>query len=472
MANQKLEPRNILLLTIEDLNDWIEPLGGHPQAITPNLARLARRAVNFTAAEAPAPACGPSRIATMFGQAPWRTGLYNNKHDWHTEYADSSASIVSRAKAAGWTTYGVGKIFYKAVDDDLAWTEAGIDMRDKHLPPTSQACRKGLIHYGNDFGPAPFDRLPLGDEKNVDWILEKMTADAERTLWGIGIMKPHAPFIVARDYFDMLSGPIVPPPGLFGGKFDPNDRRSILNLPRQARRLIDKQRHLGEVLHETGEYEDFLRAYLASIAFADAQAGRVLDHLDDLGLTDSTLIVMWSDHGWQLGEKLCFRKFTLWERALRVPFMFAGPGIVPRNVSEPVSLLDLYPTVAAAIGIKAPYELDGDDLTSVLTTRAKPRGAAMSAFSVKNTKDRIALTIRTSEYRLIRYWDGERELYDSVNDPFEHRNLLWPDNDTVSDNLKAVAESLDKLLPANPALSAPTERRRRREAAEEEGEGE
>ena len=146
---------------------------------------------------------------------------------------------------------------------------------------------------------------------------------------------------------------------------------------------------MGAVLQKHGEYSAFVRAYLASVAYADHNLGLVLDHLQACGLWDDTLIVLWSDHGWQFGEKLAFRKFTLWERALRVPLIFAGGGLPPRTVRAPVSLVDVAPTVMSLLGQPVPKAFSGQDLAPTVR-RGRPPARPDAPSSGASRRERAA----------------------------------------------------------------------------------
>mgnify|MGYP001216504494 FL=1 len=443
--------RNILLISIEDLNDWIAPLGGHPGAVTPNLTRLAQRACVFDAAYAPAPACSPSRTATLFGQAPWRTGLYHNRHSWAMHYPrGGQRSIIGQARRAGWRTSGAGKIYHlgrSGLDpaDWDRWHDSPLD----RFAPISRCVRGGLLDLDSDFGPIPNDAPPLMDDRPLAAMLPEITERADNQFWAIGLYRPHLPFVVPQRYFDMIETPVALPPGLSGHLFDPDDRSVWDQIPAAGRRFIFPK--MGKSLVEMNEYGAFLHAYLAAIAYADARLGEVLDRLEATGQDAHTLIVLWSDHGWQLGEKLAFRKFTLWERALRVPLMIAGPGIAPRRVAEPVSLLDLYPTLAEAGGLTPPHPLDGQSLWPLLSGAASHHRPAISAYerflhkrAPGQRRSFLASTVRSGAHRLIRYHDGTMELYDHGSDPFERANLLA---DGVPANLAPLLAELTAALP-------------------------
>lgn len=435
--------RNILLLSIEDLNDFIAPLGGHPDARTPNLTRLAARALTFERAYAAAPACSPARAAVLFGQAPWRTGVYTNAHEWSQAHAPGRRlSLIGHARDAGWRTLGAGKIFHGAqrgIDED-DWVDYVDEPRDSHAV-VSPLAREGLIGRGSDYGPIA-GTGPLYDERNAARLMADMTPGAAGRFWALGLFRPHLPFLVPHPYFDLLPARVAPAPGL-------DDETGLAELPPEALRVVTG-RKLGAALEKRGEYNAFLRAYLAAIAYADDVLGRVLDHLDEAGLTESTLIVLWSDHGWQFGEKLCYRKFTLWERALRVPLMIAGPGVAPRRVGEPVGNLDIFATLLDVMGAAPKQAMDGQSLRPLFEGRTSGLGGdAVAVWGFPGwgvEPDRMARTIRTKTHRYTRYWNGGEELYDHRDDPFERRNLLH--GPRLRRACRGLADELGARLPA------------------------
>lgn len=423
------KPRqNILLFSIEDLNDWIEPLGGHPDAITPNLTRLAKRAVVFTQAYSPAPACSPARTAALFGQNPWETGVYANQHKWHHHYPRGKRlSLVGRMREAGFATHGLGKVFHvnKPQFDYEDW-DSFPQSNSELFAPISKLAKTGKFGPSIDFGPVP-DGDDQYDDMNTSAMIERMTPDSLGQFWALGLYRPHLPFVVPQRFFDMFPDTVTNPPGLGQNSFDPEAQAPQAGLSAAGKSYANSRAQFRRIVSRTGEYQDFLKAYLASVAYADHLLGRVLDHMDATGLWETTTLILWSDHGYQLGEKLAFHKFTLWERALRVPLMIAGPDIEPAHSDEPVSLIDIAPTVLALTGQPKAEQFSGQDLTPILLGKPEPmRGFAGSVWT-QDAKDGLAqtaLTTRTRSHRYIFYWDGSEELYDHRVDPFEHNNLL------------------------------------------------
>ncbi len=445
--------KNILLLSVEDLNDWIEPLGGHPQAYTPNLTRLANRSTVFEHAYAAAPACSPSRTSTLFGQAPWRTGMYSNQQSWALRYPPGGRrSIIGQARDAGWETIGAGKVFHMGLSgfDTEDWSQffhTEVDTFSK----TSRAAKLGLLGPRTDFGPLPNSAPPQYDERNLEFMKTQLTRGSENQFWAFGTFSPHLPFMARQEFFDKIKTPVEQPPGFHGKAFDPDDLSEFNTLPPSARKLV--QRQIGRTVYKTGEYQDFIHSYLACIAYADHIVGQLLDQLESQGLLENTLIIFWSDHGLQFGEKLAFHKFTLWERALRVPLMLYHPDLPARRVSEPVSLLDIYPTLQNLLGLTSPHPFDGQDLMPLIRGKTG-RGNAISMWERFTEKpvieSHMAASVRTGQYRLIRYDTGQLELYDHEIDPFEENNLITDELVAKGSNIEEICSKLILHLPANP----------------------
>jgi arylsulfatase A-like enzyme len=192
-------------------------------------------------------------------------------------------------------------------------------------------------------------------------------------------------------------------------------------------------------LRERNQHKNLVRSYLATTSFVDSQIQRVLDALDESAFAENTIIVLWSDHGYHLGEKGMTGKTTLWERSTRVPLIVAGPGIKPGVCNEPVELLDLFPTLADQIGVAPPESVEGVSLIPQLVdSKAKRNRPAITTHNPGN------FSIRDDRYRLIHYADGSEELYDLKDDPNEHTNLLAIE---MTSQVAAVADRLRKSIP-------------------------
>ncbi|RME16645.1 MAG: hypothetical protein D6801_05105 [Alphaproteobacteria bacterium] len=435
---------NILFISIDDLNDFIAPFSqpadpqlGYPGVHTPNIARLAAMGTLFTRAYSHVPACSPSRTATLLGATADRTGIYFNTQSWQDNALGGADSLIGHFRRAGWSTAGAGKIFHRFDKDlrpsdwDEYWMPERYDDSYSHSsrPELSELARAKPGHGKIDFGIGDGEGM-RADTAVADWAagdIGRYFAAGGR-FQAVGFFRPHLPWIVGKEFFDLYPPESLQiPPGFLPGANSFNDNAAdIDDLPPLARKLI--QASVGKRLNRTGEYWDFLRAYLASISFTDSRLGRVLDALEASGEKHNTYIVLWSDHGWMLGEKLSFRKFTLWERALRVPLIIAGPGIRQQVVDQPVSLVDIFPTLTALAGLDRPEWCNGQDLSALLTTGTPLENpAAISIYGLERKKienSRIFAKVQTSRWNYARYGEGQAELYDHASDPHEWTNLF------------------------------------------------
>lgn len=414
-------PPNILFIAIDDLNDWTGFLDGHPQAQTPNMDRLASKGVNFRNAHTAAPGCSPSRNALLFGIQPFHSGLYpfydTDKIDAHI--VDQYTTLPQLFKESGYDTFASGKIHHGTAwtyDEDggrREWTEHNAQ-RIAGLPPLVYEPEVGYVQ-GNSrkmaFCPTTSPLEHHRDYVTSEFGVDVLNREHQRPFFlAVGFYKPHLPFIAPMRFFELYQDGIEAPPV----KTD-----DLADVPWPARRnvrLNDDIRY-----RQNGTWEDVRRAYLASISWTDWNVGRVLDALENSPYSKNTIVVLWSDHGYHLGEKRSFRKFSLWEEATHVPFIIwdtredAAPG---RSTDEAVSLIDIYPTLAEMAGLDAPSYVDGASLVPFLADATYQR-----AEPAITTWGRGNYSIRTRNWRYVRYFDGSEELYNHADDPQEWLNL-------------------------------------------------
>lgn len=406
---------NLLLIAIDDLNDWVGCLGGHPQARTPNLDRLARRGVLFANAHCPSPLCSPSRTAIFTGLPATATGIYDNSV-WfrNVEQFKNLETLPQALRSGGYETFAVGKLFHTFVDGGQPKSEF------QHTAPRTWQSYGPLpprpLHYTD-----PGTRLrdwgvyPPTDAENCDHPIASHAAERLRQkhetpfFLAVGFFRPHAPFFASAPWFDRYPRGTVTLPPTKPGDLD--------DVPPSSRIMTHAFDHSWVMRRE--QWPDLVQAYLACVSFVDSQVGRVLDALDAGPHRDDTLVVLWSDHGFHLGEKEHFGKTTLWERSTRVPLIVAGPGVRGGVVCQrPVSLLDVYPTLLAAAGLPARSDLAGSDLHPLLRDpRAEWGRPALITYLPGNH------AVRSERWRYIRYADGAEELYDHEADPDEWTNL-------------------------------------------------
>lgn len=418
---------NVLFIAVDDLNDWTSLLKGHAQARTPNIDALAARGVSFNNAHAAAPTCGPSRAALMTSIRPSTSGNYENADTFTgNPVLNQATTLPELFQNAGYQVTGAGKLYHgshhkselKGRGFDTYWPSKE---NDHYKEPKERARPKPMADWGQgkksfwDWGPmAPhitFD--DMSDGRMANWVHEQFTTGAIREPFfvGVGIIRPHLPFYAPQSYFDMYPIEDVALPLI---KED-----DLADVPAAGRRMgVGEGQHAAITSH--GQWKSAVQAYLAATSFADDCVGRVLDGLRKSGYEDNTVVVLWSDHGWQFGEKEHWAKFTLWERATRVNLIFAGPGVLEGvSTGAAVNLLDLYPTLAEMTGLEVPVkQVEGENLRPLLSklTSDSPT-PSVTTYGQNNH------AVRDTRYRYIRYADGSEELYDHSNDPAEWTNL-------------------------------------------------
>ena len=416
---------NVLFIVLDDLNGWVGHLGGHPQARTPNIDRLAAAGLAFTSAYAPAPACNPARAAVMSGLRPFESGLYWNEQDW-TRALGVETTLTARFISAGYGVFGAGKIFHDSIFRDGEWTEHFLPP-ERALAAAPGARDEGV--GGIRFRPVANPPQDLPDYATVSWSIAKLQQRHDRPFFlAVGLTKPHMPWAVPQRYFDRFPlASIELPPHLDG---DLDDVPAVARPPRAAR---DHERIL-----RSGRWKEAVQAYLAATAFADEQVGRLLDALEASPHHDDTIVVLWGDNGFHLGEKGRWRKFTLWEEATRVPLVWVVPGVTrPGGVSpRAVDLSSLYPTLCELAGIERPEQVRTPSLVPLLRS---PEAAWEHPALM--TLEPGSSAVRFDRWRYIRYADGSEELYDHASDPNEWRNLA------AQPTLAGTRASLAKRLP-------------------------
>ena len=439
---------NVLFIAIDDLNDWIGVLGGHPQARTPNLDRLAKRGVLFTRAYCSAPSCNPSRASLMTGILPSSNGVYHNSQPWRPAMP-KAVTLPQHFTKHGYWSAGAGKIYHGSFPDPASW-QAYFPSQKKNKPPDPAPANRPvngipkMRHF--DWGPVAKPASAMGDYQVADWVIGQLKRKHDKPFFlACGIYRPHLPWYVPQKYFDLfLETEIQLPPTL---------KDDLKDVPAAGVRVARPQGDHAKVTQHN-QWKKAVHGYLASIAFADEQVGRVLDALEKSPHAANTIIVLWTDHGWHLGEKQHWRKFTLWERATHTPVMFVVPKGISKplaagtkagtRIDSPVGLIDIYPTLVDLCGLGTNKVLEGQSLVRLLADpKAKWDRPALTTYGRNNH------ALRTPRWRYIRYGDGSEELYDHTKDPNEWTNLA---------NLKkhaAVKRELAQWFPKKNVPNAP-----------------
>lgn len=429
---------NILFIVADDLNAWIGALGRHPDVRTPAIDTLAERGTLFTNAYCPAPYCNASRMSVFTGCNPATTGVYQNEPFW--DRRRRRTTFVEHLREMGYHTTGAGKVFHGAFDYAAAtreaaraapWQEAQNrpDLWDSFnscvtdpLPGARPV--NGMFDYGRpdevspwnfhfDWGRLPDDAVgDMPDEMVCETVSDFLAAPpAEPFFCAAGLYKPHLPWYVPGRFFDLYPLDAVTLPCVKEDDLD--------DVPEIARGWA-----LTPPDHETvtrhGQWRHAVQGYLAAISYCDDVVGRILRALEGSPARDNTIVVLWGDNGFHLGEKLHWRKFVLWEEATRVPMIVcppAGEAVVPR-VDAPVSLADLFPTIFEMCGFDVPRRLDGVSLVPEMQAAdPKPRPPVVMTWQRGNH------SVRHENWRYTRYRDGSEELYDLATDPYEWTNL-------------------------------------------------
>jgi iduronate 2-sulfatase len=459
---------NVLFIMSDDLN---ASLGCYGNALvkTPNLDKLAARGVRFNHAYCQFPLCGPSRNSLLTGLHPNSTGIQANAQIFRQTIPDHH-SLPQTFRLAGYFAARIGKLYHYNVPKSIG-TDGHDDSASWEMECNPAGCDR-LIDEPNIFtltpgqfgGTLSWYASPGSDAQQTDgmeaadaeWILERCARDKSRPFFlALGFFRPHTPYVSPKAYFDKY--PVDKMPVVHGVKEDQADipAPGLASYKKEQDKLTDDLRRQA------------VQGYYSAISFMDAQAGKVLDALDRLGLTNNTIVVFTSDHGYHLGEHGLWQKQSLFEESTRVPLIVAGPGVAKPGVAEsPVGLIDLYPTLTEMCGVEAPKNLQGQSLTAMLKdTTVKGRGWALTQVVRGGNFNRMGAspavgdkgkrffgyTFRTPRWRYTEWDEGKqgRELYDHDSDPKELTNLAdKPEHaQTVADLSKQMHAAVEASFP-------------------------
>ncbi|MBP7142433.1 MAG: sulfatase [Opitutaceae bacterium] len=428
------------------MNDWV--FGGRPEIRTPNIDRLRAMGVSFVNAHCASPACHPSRIAVMTGVRPSTSGIDHNTYgrltpSWRqgpnsgTGALEHAVVLSQHFRNHGYRAIGTGKIFHglqwldgsenEAADWDDYFPSAAEQIPFQPRPSDLVDDREsGIIgdrpiggdtgRRGQVFGAHPLS-IPdseMSDFQVVDWALKQLNAPQQKPLFlAVGLFRPHMPWEVPPAYFDLY--PL----------------NKIRRPPIRENDLADTHGHNRTSWHrwvlaneeKFHMWERLIQGYQASITFADAQLGRLMDGLATSPLATNTVIVFWSDHGMHFGEKQNWEKFTLWNRSTHVPLIIVPPRGTNRGarVKSPASLIDLYPTLCELAGLPVPVQCEGTSLKPQLMDPLAPR--TQPAVTTQTLGLQSGHSVTGERWHYIRYFDGFEELYDLENDPDEFTNV-------------------------------------------------
>jgi arylsulfatase A-like enzyme len=491
---------NVLMIVLDDLNDYPGVMGGHPQAKTPNMDRLAKQGVLFKNAHANVAVCSPSRASFMTGVHPTTSGCWGFGNWMDNEMLINSKTLGEYAMDNGYLALQTSKVLHNSKPS--MWSEKGIYPDYGPLAYNGKktcrhpSCPEGMEELGAldaTFAPlsdvpsvpasgdapgyagwwnakwgqgSPFryeseeDRDLMTDEKSAEWVVKKikqLEASGGETpfFMGVGIIRPHTPLVVPKKYFDMFPLEEVVLPTI-----KPDD---MADVPWGH----DSRGHKAFLGLKSGyaDPEEGLRrhtqAYLACVAFADEMVGRVLEALEKSRFADNTIVLLFGDHGYHMGEKDSLWKYNLWEQTTRIPLIIKDPRIRSTAggvVEEAVSLIDIFPTITDLCNWSGPTAknekgapgLDGYSLRPFLENPATVDwdgpGAALSVVaSWESTRPADQhLSIRTKDWRYTRYHGIGEELYDHRNDPYEWNNLA--SNPEYAEIKARLGRQLDSMI--------------------------
>lgn len=430
-------PPNVLFIAVDDLNDWIGCLGGNPDCKTPHIDALAARGVLFANAHCAAPACNPSRAALMTGVRPSTSGVYLNSQPWRPAMPQVT-TLTQHFMRHGYQAVGGGKVFHGGFNDPASWDFFFAKSKD---PAPSQQV---LADPHSRAGGIVWGRLDVEDEamddyRVVSWAVEQLQHRHDKPFFlACGVFRPHMPWQVPQKYYDLYPLDKITLPQA------PED--DLSDVPPEGVKMARPQGDHATIL-ETNNWRHAVQAYLASISFADAQIGRLIAALDASPYRDNTIVVLWGDHGWHLGEKQHWRKFSLWEEATRAPLLIVAPGVSKAGgvCRRAVDFLNIYPTLADLCGLPIPKHVEGVSMRPLLQDPQAPwDGVALTTHGRRNH------AVRTDDWRYIRYADGGEELYNHRVDPHEWTNLA------ADPQFAAVKQKLAERLPTKDAPNAPS----------------
>lgn len=434
------EKPNVLFIAIDDLNDYVNCMNGSLKVPTPNIDKLAQQGTLFANAHCQAPICGPSRASILTGLYPSTSGNYLQLKDVDINRSNriskETVFMPDYFEQQGYKTIAVGKIYHngdgaKTFDEyggKFSWMGPKPKKRFNYDPSKIKG-KTGNTQ--TDWAAYPEHDSLMTDYRSAKWAVNKLQQQHDKPFFmAVGFVRPHVPWYAPKNWFDMFPLDSIETPPYKIDDFD--------DIPDFAKRVADApMMPTTEELIKSGEWKSVLQAYMACIAFVDAQLGKVLDALEKSKYADNTIVVLWADHGYHLGEKNRFAKQALWERDTRTVLIFKDINAIEGKTSEnPVQLLDIYPTLLELCGLPKYKLAEGHSLASLIkdTNRNWPY-PALSFYGKGN------IAIRNNRFRLIQYEDYSIELYDLVNDPNEWNNLAR------SNEYKEIIQKLNQYIP-------------------------
>ncbi|MFZ9979978.1 MAG: sulfatase-like hydrolase/transferase [Opitutales bacterium] len=453
LSAAETKPLNVLFIAVDDLRPEVNA-SGSKVIKTPNMDRIAARGTTFDRAYCQQAVCSPSRSSLMTGRRPDATRVWDLETHFRTALPEA-VTVAQYFKNHGYHSQGMGKIFHGGFDDAPSWTVPWQTPKaPQYATPANQQLQAGNVDKkGRGRGPA-YESADVTDDTYTDGktarlavaTLAELKRQGKPFFLAVGMAKPHLPFVAPKKYWDL---------------YDPKD----IYVPAYQKLPADAPKFVGHTNGELGSYAGMPKdgvvddatartlrhGYYAAISYMDAQVGLVLDALEKEGLAQDTVIVLWGDHGWQLGEHGLWHKHTNFEVAARAPLLISVPGQKAAG-SKSASLaefIDIYPTLADVCGLPKPKDVEGVSLKPVLDdAAARVRPVAISQYPRSDAgKTLMGYSIRDDRWRLTLWRDRKdnaihaTELYDETNDPHETVNVA-----AKAEHAEVIAR-LTKFLP-------------------------
>ena len=438
-GQQLPKKRNVLLISVDDLNDWVGCLGGHPQAKTPNIDALSKRGTLFANAHCQSPVCNPSRASLLTGRYPHSTGIYFLSPGYQeAPVLKGVKTLPERFADDGYEVMGVGKIFHNRGNQVFAKVGSYGGSMGGFGPRPKTKISQPHGHPLWDWGAFPERDDQMPDYSVANWAIERLAREYDKPFFlAVGFWRPHVPMFAPQKWFDMHPRDQIKLPAV-----QENDNDDISSYAWD----LTNVNHVSPThkwVKEAGEWDHAVQSYLASTSFVDHQLGRVLNALEKSQHRDSTVIVLFADHGFHLGEKDRWAKRTLWEDGTRVPLIVVDPARKGGQVStKPAELIDIFPTLLALNGLQPDPAQEGQSLIPLLDDpqASSWHHPAITSFGPGN------YSVRTERFRYIHYNDGSEELYDHSVDPHEWHNLIR-NGEVIRADLNAVLQQHRDQLP-------------------------
>jgi arylsulfatase A-like enzyme len=468
--NRPTDHPNIIMIVVDDLNDWIGPYGRNPQMLTPHMDKLAGQSVVFRNTSCPAPVSGPSRSAMLSGFLPSRTGVYGNGHNLlDSKLVQENATLPEYLSKNGYVTISKGKIFHKHGSengiDHGQWAFDIWELEDGSQEPIKEKLfsrNKGIINgkeipdakykdtSGSEFawGPTIARKEETKDYRTAIWFADKLKQDFNKPFFmAIGIGKPHLPWFVPQEYFDKYALDTLKIPE---HKLD--DLDDIIS--KTGEKYADPSRDFLWLNQDEQLFKQAVRAYMAASTYADDCVGVVLNALNESKYADNTIIILLGDHGWHLAEKLRFRKGELWRESTQTTFLVHTPGMNSKQECfKNVNLIDIYPTLVDLCNLPKRPMIDGESLRPLLTNpQTKWHPAHTTAGKGNNS-----IISEDWHYIYRQSKGGVEEFYDLKKDPKEWTNLALSESEEILSAKKHLQSFMPEIevdpLPARGRIS-------------------